>query len=178
MARAVALLRSVNVGGNRMTMAFLRELATAAGCREVETVLATGNVVMAEPDDLEHTRRTLAEALAEGFGPIDVVMRTHAELADAVARNPWAADVGTGTREGRFVHTMFLQSQPVAEAIASLARDDSDDLFAVSGREVFVAFADGSQGSRYQGSWFERHLQVVGTMRNHNTVEKLVAAST
>lgn len=177
MARAVALLRSINVGGNRMKMAFLRDLARAAGCGDVDTVLATGNVVLEVPDDLEAVRTSLEEHLAEGFGAIDVVMRTHEQLVDAVARNPWAADVDGGRREGRFVHTMFLQSQPVAEAIASLAADDSDDAFVVDGREVFVAFADGTQGSRYQGSWFERHLGMTGTMRNHNTVLKLVAAS-
>ena len=177
MARVVALLRSVNVGGNRMKMAFLREVATAAGCDGVETVLATGNVVLDAPDDLDAVRTRFEEELATQFGPIDVVMRTHDELADAIDRNPWSDDVASGRREGRFVHTMFLQEQPVAEAVASLVSDDSADAFVVDGREVFVAYDDGSQGSRYQGAWFERHLEVVGTLRNHNTVARLVDAS-
>lgn len=177
MARVVALLRSINVGGNRMKMAFLRELAADAGCGEVETVLATGNVVMEVPEDLEAVRGRLEDTLAERFGTIDVVMRSHDELADAVDRNPWADDVVAGHREGRFVHTMFLNDQPVAEAVASLVPDDSGDEFVVDGREVFVAYDGGSQGSRYQGGWFERHLEVVGTLRNHNTVAKLVDAT-
>ncbi len=177
MGRVVALLRSVNVGGNRMTMDLLRALAAEAGCEEVRTVLATGNVVMAPPDDAVAVQHRFEALLADRVGRIDVVWRTHGELVDAVARNPYGDDVEAGDREGRFVHTMFLQSRPDEEARASLVPDDSDDVFVVSGREVFVAYDGSSQGSRYQGAWFERHLGVTGTLRNHNSVRKVIAAA-
>ncbi|CAN5442687.1 hypothetical protein BH23ACT6_BH23ACT6_25050 [soil metagenome] len=80
----VALLRSVNVGGNRMKMDWLRALVSDVGCREVRTVLATGNVVISPPDDIDATGQALEQALAERFGTIAVVMRTHDQLRSAV----------------------------------------------------------------------------------------------
>ncbi len=80
--------------------------------------------------------------------------------------------------EGRAVHTIYCQSEPTPEAIASLQRDDSDDDFAVVGRHAFLRLGGSAADTRYTGAWFERHLKVVGTARNHNTVLKLIAATT
>lgn len=175
MAPVVALLRSVNVGGNRMKMAWLRELAADVGCRDVRTVLATGNLLMAAPDDLEATRIALEEALAADYGRVDVMMRTRQQMVDVVARNPWRGDLDAGAREGRFVHTMFLRDEPDADTIAALDPPACADEFVVDGREVFVAFATETQSSPLGGAWFERRLGT-GTMRNDNSVRKVVAA--
>ncbi len=176
MTDVVALLRSVNVGGNRMTMDWLRSVATSVGCEQVRTVLATGNIVMSPPDDLERVRVDLERALAEQFGVISVVMRTHAELVQGRDHNPWAGDVATGALQGRAVHMIYLQTEPTSEAIAGLVSDDSADEFAVVGRHAYLRLAGAATDTRYTGAWFERHLKVVGTARNHNTVMKLIAA--
>lgn len=177
MADVVALLRSVNVGGNRMKMEWLRALAADVGCRDVRTVVATGNVVMSPPDDIEATGRALEAALAERFGQIAVIMRTHDELRSAVARNPWADFVASGELEGRAVHTMFCGTRPPATAVETLPTHETDDRFTVSGAEIYLKLAGSAADTRYTGAWFERHLDVTGTMRNHNTVLKLVDAS-
>ncbi|MGB3827376.1 MAG: DUF1697 domain-containing protein [Ornithinimicrobium sp.] len=177
MAEVVALLRSVNVGGNRMKMDWLRTLATGVGCEQVRTVLATGNVVMSPPDDLERVRLDLETALAEQFGVISVVMRTHEELVNACKHNPWAEQVDSGALEGRAVHTIYCQGEPTQDAIAHVPREDSADDFAVVGRHVYLRLGGSAADTRYTGAWFERHLQVVGTARNHNTVLKLIAAT-
>ncbi|MGB6023482.1 MAG: DUF1697 domain-containing protein, partial [Ornithinimicrobium sp.] len=72
MTEVVALLRSVNVGGNRMKMDWLRALAVGVGCEQVRTVLATGNVVMSASPDLDRVRQDLEQALADRFGVISV----------------------------------------------------------------------------------------------------------
>ena len=55
--RHVALLRGINVGGkNRLPMAELRALFEAAGAREVETLIQSGNVVFAAVDASEVAR--------------------------------------------------------------------------------------------------------------------------
>lgn len=179
MTAVVALLRSVNVGGNRMKMDLLREVAAAAGCRDVSTVLATGNVVMS-PDDtrtLEQVGTALEGEPAVRYGELAVIMRTHEELADAVTRNPWSQEVADGRHEGRFPHTMFLRAVPDPETVAALHRDESDDDFVVDGRDVFIRYAGMSHSSRYNTGWLQRHLGVVGTARNHNTVQRLVEVS-
>ncbi len=177
MADVVALLRSVNVGGNRMKMDFLRGVAAEVGCRDVRTVLATGNIVMSPPEDLDKARKNLEQTLEDQFGAISVVMRTHQELLSARDRNPWGGDVVSGALEGRAVHTIFFHGKPTKAAIDGLQRDDSDDDFAVDGREAYLMLSGSAVDTRYTAAWFERNLKVVGTARNHNTVLKLIAAS-
>lgn len=177
MADVAALLRSVNVGGNRMKMEWLRALATSVGCENVRTIVATGNIVMSPPADLQATGRALEAALAEHFGTVAVVMRTHDEMRSAVVRNPWAAAVDAGELQGRALHTMFLAQAPPASVIDALPRYETKDELAVSGAEAYLRLAGLANETRYSGSWFERHLCVTGTMRNHNTVMKVLAAT-
>ena len=47
MTRYVALLGSINLGGNRLKMAELREALEREDFEEVETVVASGNVLFA-----------------------------------------------------------------------------------------------------------------------------------
>ena len=47
MTRYVALLGSINVGGNRLSMADLREAMEREDFENVETVVASGNVKFA-----------------------------------------------------------------------------------------------------------------------------------
>lgn len=177
MADVVALLRSVNVGGNRMKMDWLRELAVSVGCENVRTIVATGNIVMSPPDDLWATGRALEGALAEHFGCIDVIMRTHEEMKSAVTRNPWGARVESGELEGRAVNTMFCAQEPSRAAIDSLPRGETDDELTVSGAEAYLRLAGSAAETRYTGAWLERHLGITGTVRNHNTVLKVLAAT-
>jgi uncharacterized protein (DUF1697 family) len=176
-ADVVALLRSVNVGGNRMKMEWLRALAVSVGCDNVRTIVATGNIVMSPPHDLPATGRALEEGLAAHFGRIDVVMRTHEQMRSAVTRNPWGTLVESGELEGRAVNTMFCARAPTQKVIDSLPRVETDDELTVSGAEVYLKLAGSASDTRYTGAWLERHLQITGTVRNHNTVLKVLAAT-
>jgi uncharacterized protein (DUF1697 family) len=177
-ARVVALLRSINVGGRRLAMDDLRAIAADAGCSGVATLLATGNVVMDAPSDLAATANALREELARRHGDTAVLMRTHDELVDAVAANPFAAAVGAGEVPGNRVHTMFLAAAPSSEAVhrAQQEQPGGREQFAVVGRHLFGLYPDGMGRSKLTGNWLERRLGT-GTMRNHNTVTKLVEAT-
>lgn len=177
MADVVALLRSVNVGGHRMKMDWLRALAVSVGCENVRTIVATGNIVMSPPKDLLATGRALEEALTEHFGRIDVVMRTHEQMRSAVTRNPWGTLVESGELEGRAVHTMFCAQAPTQTVIDSLPIVETDDELTMFGSEVYLKLAGSAADTRYTGAWLERHLRITGTVRNHNTVLKVLTAT-
>ena len=58
--RLVALLRGINVGkAARIAMADLAECTEAAGCADVRTVLATGNVILTDPRPVAEVRAAL-----------------------------------------------------------------------------------------------------------------------
>ena len=67
--RYVALLRGVNVGGkNKLPMADLRDIFTAAGCAAVQTYIQSGNVVFkAAPDLAERAPEIVVRPFANGL---------------------------------------------------------------------------------------------------------------
>ena len=170
MSRSIALIRGVG-GPTALKMAALREVLASAGLGEVETLQVAGNVVLDDggrsPDQIAGAVR---EAVRGAFGfDLPVIVRTHAELADAHARNPFA-----DAAEGRWVQTVFLDAAPSAalELPAGIPEEAVLD-----GREVFVRYPAGIGGSKLQAGWFEKRLGVTGTARNANTVAKLIAMS-
>ncbi|MDF2666930.1 MAG: purH [Microbacterium sp.] len=155
-----------------MKMAALREVLASAGLGEVETLQVAGNLVLdaagRTPDDIAAAVR---DAVRGGFGfDLPVLVRSHAELVDTVARNPFA-----DAAEGRWVQTVFLDAPP-AEPRLTLP-DGIPEEAVLDGREVFVRYPEGIGGSKLQAGWFEKRLGVIGTARNANTIAKLVALS-
>ena len=163
MPRVVALLRGVNVGGNRkLSMAELRATLASAGYGDVRTHLQSGNVIL----DSAKRPATLECELGKLLG-VQVVVRTHDELADVVARDPFG-DVATN---GSRYFVTFL-SGPVDE-VPGLESGDGE-LFVVSGREIYAWLPDGVHNSKRAQLLTERRLGVVPTTRNWNTVAKLL----
>ena len=111
--RYVALLRGVNVGGkNKLPMADLRDIFTAAGCAAVQTYIQSGNVVFEAAQDLaERVPEIVTRAIRRRFGyETAVVMRSSEELRQVVASNPFDT-----SGDPRFLHVAFLEDTPGAE---------------------------------------------------------------
>lgn len=92
----VALLRAVNVGGTgKLPMAELVALCMAASFASARTYIASGNVVFASDLAEAHVRLALERRLTAHVGRrMGVMVRTAAEMADVLARNPWPAAPG------------------------------------------------------------------------------------
>jgi uncharacterized protein (DUF1697 family) len=94
MARRIALLRGINVGGRNMVpMAALRELCAAVGWSNVETFIQSGNIVFEAAGARARLEHALEEALESRFGfrPA-VIVRSAAEWASMLAANPFAVE--------------------------------------------------------------------------------------
>ena len=90
MARFIALLRAVNVGGRKLPMAELRALCGELGWKDVETYIQSGNVVFTAAGKGDEIERRLEEAIKSRFGmDVPVMVRTAAQWADIVAANPF-----------------------------------------------------------------------------------------
>ncbi len=157
----VALLRGINVGGrNIVPMAELRQLFEAAGCRDVSSYIASGNVLFTHdaPD-----RAALEAAVEQTFGVASpIVLRTDEELARIVAGHPFGADTSE-------THVAFLGGAP--GALGSV--DVAPDRFEVDGNNVYLQYPNGVRGSKLTGALLERRLGVTATIRNWRTVTRL-----
>ena len=91
MTAAVALLRGINVGGNKkVPMAELRRVLESLGCTNVRTLLNSGNAVFTAPrSSTRGLARGIEGALAKHFGfEVRVVVHTASELNVIIAENP------------------------------------------------------------------------------------------
>ncbi|MEO7178233.1 MAG: DUF1697 domain-containing protein, partial [Allosphingosinicella sp.] len=91
MARLIALLRAVNVGGRKLPMAELRALCGELGWKDVETYIQSGNVVFAAAGKADRIEARLEEAIKDWFGlEVPVIVRTSAQWSACVAANPFS----------------------------------------------------------------------------------------
>lgn len=171
--RYVALLRGINVGGNRkLLMRDLAAMFVAAGCADVRTYIQSGNVVFqAAPALADGLSKRIAAVINESRGfQVPVVIRTAADFDRIVRGNPFLA---AGANPAR-LHVGFLAAAPEPERIARLDPDRSPpDAFDVRGDEVYLHFPAGVARSKLDNAYFDRTLNTVCTIRNWRTVCKL-----
>lgn len=174
MARYVALFGSINVGGHRLKMADLRAAFEAEGFTDVETVVASGNVIFSHP---ARPTRGLEEKLTlmvdDRFDMCcAALVRSRDELAAAIADNPFA-----GTNEDKFVHTMFLEGQPTPAQYDALATDKwirPNERLALGDRALYIDFGDGAADSKLTARLIERRLEHKGTARNMRSIARII----
>jgi uncharacterized protein (DUF1697 family) len=88
----IAFLRGINVGGNTtVPMAALKEVLTGLGCRDVKTVLNSGNAVFqAEETDRSALTRQIQAVLREAFGfEVAVMLRSGEEIRALLDADPF-----------------------------------------------------------------------------------------
>jgi uncharacterized protein (DUF1697 family) len=175
MARYVAFLGSINVGGNRLLMTELREVLEREEFEEVETVVASGNVLFS------HDERP-SEGLAEKFAyvlrdrfDIDTfaAVRSRGELTVAIEGNPFH-----GNGEDKFVHTHFLAGQPSQGQFDKLVADyqgRGPEKLALGDQALYLDYVNGAGNSKLTGSFIERRLGCRGTARNMTSLKRILA---
>ncbi len=169
----VALLRGINVGGNKMlSMEGLRDLCLSIGYTDVRTWLQSGNVVFRAAGTASAVAQKLAAAIRERHDmDVRVVVRDAEGLATAIAANPLLP--GPERRPAALV-VVFLDAEPSAAARAALPKLQTGSEEVVLGaRELFVHYGEGMARSKLTLTLIERVLGVTGTARNWNTTLKL-----
>lgn len=171
--RQVLLLRGVNLGArNRIAMPALRDLLSAAGLADVRTYVQSGNVMLSSDALPDQLAALCKRRIAEQFGlDIDVLARTHEELAEVVGRNPLARVAANPKR----YQVSFCSSEPDRDLVRRLAALASGgERFAAAGRELYAWHPDGVARSRLWAQLGSRKLGVVATSRNWSTVTALL----
>ena len=178
MARYLALLGSINVGGNRIKMAELRDVLTDSGFRDVATIAASGNVILTDDRDPAMLELRLESIVQDRFGFKSCAMvRSREEVQAAIDGNPFH---GTGPNHGsdKMVHTIFLSQQPEASAVDALIAEHAakgSERLALGDRVLFLDYVHGVGVSDLSNKVLERRLKVKGTARNMNSLKNILS---
>ena len=176
--RHVVLLRAVNVGGRKLSMAALRSALEDAGCTEVVTYIQSGNVVLRAPEAgpaQGGLQAWLEATISEVAGfDVPVVLRTATELDQVVSRNPYPDAGGTA------LHVVFFATAPPPGWLDAVGADAfSPESCTLVGRDLYLHLPDGMARAKLpvalERAGRKAKPPAVGTARNWNTVLKLAA---
>jgi uncharacterized protein (DUF1697 family) len=175
MARYIAFLRAINVGGHVVKMQRLKALFQALGFMGVETFIASGNVIFHSRSKSAATLETKIEAHLQGELGYEVktFIRTDAEVREISAHSPFeeAAPSAVST-----LYIGLLKNAPTRDAIERLLGANSDvDDFSIHGRQLYWRCRVSSQESAFSGAKLEKLLGMPITLRNANTLRRLAA---
>jgi uncharacterized protein (DUF1697 family) len=175
MQRWIALLRAINVGGHTVTMEALRGHFAALGFTQVESFIASGNVIFESAAPAPALEAQIAEHLQRALGyAVATFIRSPSEIAAITRYQPFPqaqpADAGLA------LSVAFLPAPPLPEAQQRLmALQTAIDDFHVHGREVYWRCRTKVSDSTFSGARLEQVLGMPATIRNITTVRRLAA---
>ena len=171
MAKVIAMLRGVNVGGHqKLPSAVLKSVAEQAGFVNVRTYLQSGNVVF-DSDHADAAKRLREELKKAAKLDVGVITRTPKDLRSVIKRNPFAEAAG---KDPARLLVVFLDDKPSATAKETLQKLRVNEEIHFSGKELYAYFPSGAGMSKLANAFTEKKLGTMCTARNWNTVRALL----
>lgn len=178
MGTLIALIRGINVGtAKRIAMKDLREQLTGLGYDDVRTLLQSGNAVFGTSDSATVAAGKIEKLLADGFGvPARVLVRTRQQVIDAADADP----LGDIASDGSKHFLGFFESKPSKKVLAETDELNDDgktgpDIARVIDDHLYLWCPNGITNATFAKVNWDKKLGVAVTMRNWNTVTKLIA---
>jgi uncharacterized protein (DUF1697 family) len=171
--RYAALLRGINVGGNKkVSMAELRDFAATLGLDDPRTLLQSGNLVFASKTGAQKLESVLEMETRKRFGlETRYFLRAPDEWKSAIDANPFRDPAASDP--ARLV-VVFLRDAPAARDVRALqAAIVGRETVRAVGRHAYVIYPDGQGESKLTLPMIEKALATTGTGRNWNTVMKI-----
>jgi uncharacterized protein (DUF1697 family) len=174
-APMVALLRGINVGGNKkVPMAELRALAEGLGWKDVSTYINSGNLVFTAGGEPGALAPKLAAAIEDHFGfVVPVIVRTAAAWRGYAAQSAFA---DAETARPNALHVALAAGAPPRD-VAKLLQPycSAGERVAVRGDALWIDFAGGVAKSKLTPAVLDRVVGAPVTARNWRTAQALAA---
>ncbi|CAG1013256.1 MAG: DUF1697 domain-containing protein [Anaerolinea sp.] len=174
MPKHIAFLRAINVGGHVVKMEALRRLFEGLAFTQVETFIASGNVIFdSSSEDIPALQQTIERALQAALGyEVATFLRSPLSLQKIVSYRPFP---NLDTTNGA-LYVAFVANPPSHEAVNKLSTYTNEiDQFQVKGCEIYWGCQKKMSESKFSGAVLERVLGMPATIRSISTIQKLAA---
>ena len=173
MSRYITFLRAINVGGHTVKMDHLRAIFESLGLANVETFIASGNVIFESPTKNAATlEKKIATRLRDDLGyEVATFIRTTDELAAIARHQPF--------RQADFDRAVTFNVAFLAEPLDPTGRKKlfalktAIDDFAVNGREIYWLCRKKQSESTFSNAVLEKTIGKPATLRGRNTLKKM-----
>ncbi len=169
MTRYIAFLRAINVGGHNVKMDELKKHFESLGFSNVETFIASGNVIFeTSAKDTAKLEKKIESKLLETLKyEVTTFLRTPGEVADVTKYKPFKT-------KGEALNVAFI-AEPLDDiAIKKLMtyKNEIDD-FHAHGREVYWLCQIKQSESKFSNAAFEKIIGRRATFRGINTIQRM-----
>jgi uncharacterized protein (DUF1697 family) len=173
MNTSIALLRGINVSGQRMiNMKDLKALFQKAGFENVMTYIQSGNIVFgSEEKNTKTLAKKIRQMIQDHYGfDVPVMVLSREDIVDIIEHNPY----NDGKKDTAKLHVTLLDDTPDAKLLVS-TRDEKyqSDEFHIEKKIIYLYCPDGYGMTKFSTMFFEKKLGVTATTRNWKTIEAL-----
>jgi uncharacterized protein (DUF1697 family) len=176
MQKYIAFLRAINVGGHTVKMDLLREIFESLGFSNVETFIASGNIIFETKDistkDISTLEKTIEKKLNEELGfEVATFIRSNSELGEIAKYKPFKqSQIDSATA----LNVAFL-SQPLDDKSKKLLMSLKSDIdsFHVHGRDIYWLCLKKQSDSKFSNAVLQKTLDIKSTLRGMNTIKKI-----
>ncbi len=173
MTRYFCFLRAINVGGHTVTMQNLKQLFESIGFANVETFIASGNVIFESKLSPRAAEKLIFNSLNKALGyEVHVFLRTREELVAIEALKPVPSEKLDSALAYQVGFTAESFDEESRKRIASLCSDL--DHLRGEGREIFWLIQTRMSDSKVTNAAIEKSVGGCATFRNINTVRRLL----
>jgi uncharacterized protein (DUF1697 family) len=171
----LALLRGINVSGHNMIkMEALKTTLEAIGFTNVVTYIQSGNVfVETEEESGFGVGFKIKQEIFKTFGhevPVIVIGENDLELC--FKNNPFLKQKDVDSKK---LYVAFISKELSSSAINELKISQfKPDEAVIDGNRIFIKYDIGAGKTRLDQKYIEKKLNVTATIRNWNTVTKLL----
>jgi len=176
MTKYIALLKAINVGGHTVKMDPLKNLFEKIRFENVETFIASGNVVFeTKSQSVDSIKKKIETELEKSLGyKVATFIRTTKELKEIAEHKPFTEfDLNN---EQNSLYIGFLDNQPNKDSQKKvLALSDKANEFHFNKTELYWLCRKNFSDSGITGKTLEKALGMETTIRNSTTIRKMVA---
>ena len=170
-----ALLRGINVSGHNMIkMDALKKMLENMGFQNVETYIQSGNIFLeSEEETAASVGFKIKQEISKVFGyDVPVIMVSKTDLELCFKNSPFLKEKECDTKK---LYVTFISKELSPLAINDLKISNfKPDEVAIDSSRIYIKYAIGAGKTNLDQKYIEKKLNVVATIRNWNTVTKLL----
>jgi len=175
MIKYLALLRGINVSGHNMIkMDALKKMLENMGFQNIETYIQSGNIFFdSEEENAASVGFKIKQEISKVFGyDVPVIMISKTDLELCFKNNPYLKEKECDIKK---LYVAFISKELTAAAINDLKISNfKPDEAAIDSNRIYIKYAIGAGKTNLDQKYIEKKLNVVATIRNWNTVTKLL----
>ncbi len=175
MTTHLALLRGINVSGHNMIkMDALKSALENSGFQNVQTYIQSGNVfVDTEEENGSSVGFAIKQEIFKVFGhEVPVVVIGKKDLKYCFSNNPYLKENEVDTKK---LYVAFISKELNASALNDLKISQfKPDEASIDESRIYIKYDIGAGKTRLDQKYIEKKLNVTATIRNWNTVSKLL----